>query len=103
MLWDSTTAGQAYRYVRQNHPFLTNPHNRFSGRDCESVQDFVPESGNRWQIGLIIIALRLLMQREQLLAINRHIAWSFDAQADLATIDIDNRDTDIIADENLFP
>jgi hypothetical protein len=65
------------------------------------VQDGLPESGNRRQISLII-ALRLLMQWEQLLAINRDIARCFDAQTDLAAIDIDNRYADIIADENLF-
>jgi hypothetical protein len=66
------------------------------------VRDLVPESGNRGQIGLII-ALRLLMQREQLLAINGYIARSLNAQTDLTAINIDNRDTDIVADEDLFP
>jgi hypothetical protein len=62
----------------------------------------VPKSGNRWQIGLVI-SLGLLVQGEQLLAIDGHIAWSFDTKTDFAAIDIDNRDTDVIADENLFP
>jgi hypothetical protein len=60
------------------------------------------QSGDRWQIGLVI-AFGLLVQREQFLAINRHITWCFDAETDLAAIDIDHRDTDVIANENLFP
>jgi hypothetical protein len=62
----------------------------------------MPESGNCGQIRLII-AFGLLMQWEQLLAIDGHIAWSFDTQTNLATVYIDHRDTDVIADENLFP
>lgn len=59
-------------------------------------------SGNRWQISLVI-ALLLLMQREQLLPINRHIARSFDTKSDLAAVDINYGDADVIANENLFP
>jgi hypothetical protein len=69
---------------------------RLSGWISEAV------SGYGRQIGLVI-ALLLLMQREQLLPIDGHIARSFDTQTDLATINIYDRDADIIADVNLFP
>src|SRR5476651_535746 len=45
----------------------------------------------------------LLVQRQQFLPVNGHIARRLDAQTDLAPIDVNDRDTDIVADENLLP
>ncbi len=43
------------------------------------------------------------MQWQQLLTVDRHVPRSFDPKADLAAVDVDHRNTDVISDKNLFP
>jgi hypothetical protein len=51
---------------------------------------------------LAVGALLLLVQREEFLAVNGNVARGFDAEADFAAINIDDRDTDVVADVNLL-
>jgi hypothetical protein len=48
------------------------------------------------------IAPLLLIQREQFLPVNRDVARRFDPQSNLASVDIDDGNADIVADENLL-
>jgi len=44
----------------------------------------------------------LLGKRQKLLAIDRNVARGFDPQADFATVDIYDRDADIVTNEDLL-
>jgi len=45
----------------------------------------------------------LLVKGEQFLTIDGYIAGSFDTQPDLAAVDVDHGDTDVVPDENFLP
>src|SRR5207244_3209767 len=67
---------------------------------CQAEQkDASSGNGRRVRLPLGL----LLVQREQFLPVNRHVARGLDPQANLAAIDIHNGDTDVIADVDLFP
>jgi hypothetical protein len=70
-----------------------------TGSDEEKESE---QSGHSRQVRLTVGSLLLLRQREQLLTVNRHVARRLNAQADLASINVNDRDTDVISDENLL-
>jgi hypothetical protein len=45
----------------------------------------------------------LLVQGEEFLAINGNVSWCLNTQTNLATVDVHDRDTDVVADVDLFP
>ena len=61
------------------------------------------ESGNWRRIRVRLPFGFLLVQRKQFLAVDGDIPRSFDPKADLAAVDVHNRDADIVSDVNLFP
>jgi hypothetical protein len=61
------------------------------------------ESGDWRRIRVRLPFGFLLVERKQFLAVNRDIPRSFDPKADLAAVDVHNRDADIVSDVNLFP
>src|SRR4051812_46423645 len=44
-----------------------------------------------------------VVEREQLLPVDRHVPRGFNAQPDLAPVDVHDRDADVVPDVNLFP
>ena len=50
----------------------------------------------------IVRALALTLERQQFLPVDGHAARSLDPEANLAAVDIDNCDADVVADEDLF-
>src|SRR5436190_24277045 len=48
------------------------------------------------------VRLRRVVQRQELLAVDRHVPGRFDAQPNLAPIDVHDRDADVVADEDFF-
>ena len=54
--------------------------------------------GRGGALHVVLVAL----EREQLLTVDRHVAGRLDPQADLAAVDVDDSDADIVADVNLF-
>src|SRR5262245_60332205 len=57
------------------------------------------------RVGLLrlwLLLLLLMVQRQQFLPVYGHVARGLDAQANLAPIDVDHRNTDVLTDENLL-
>src|SRR2546425_128534 len=68
--------------------------------DGLASEETILDSGLGYQGGRR--GLDVLLAGQELLAEDRHVAWRLDAQADLSTINIDNRNADIVVDVDLF-